>query len=82
MNTKVHDRIFQWGFIHMWVLSRIKLAFFLNLDFLKSFNSFYTQPEFCAMQCQPPCLITVWPVGMILHVVAHILTALFSQSKC
>lgn len=64
------------------VLSRIKLAFFLNLDFCKSFDSCYAQPEFSMVQCQPPCLITVWPVGMILHVVAHILTALFSQSRC
>lgn len=64
------------------MLSRIKLASFLNLDFCKSFNACYVHLELCVVQRQSACLITVWPVGMILHVVAHILTSLFSQSRC
>lgn len=51
----------------MQVLSGIKLCFFLNLEFCKSFGSCCTHPEFFTVQLQPPGSATAWPVGMILH---------------
>lgn len=51
----------------MQVLSRIKLSFFLNLEFCESFGICGTHAEFCTVQLQPPGSATAWPVGMILH---------------